>query len=687
MSKIKFGLALLLLLGFMTSCAHLFEVRMDAATAYQSKQYIAATELLIPEYELSESLVERAAKARQIALCYKMANRTTQAEKWYEKAVEFDSDAPTFFNYALMLKANGKYEKAMKVFEEYARVYPIDRSRATKQLKACKSALEWQEEPEPYRIDNPIGLNSAASDFAPVLYDEATLIFTSARSSAKGEETYGWTGEKHSDIFVAEAISASSYGEGRPLSDSINTVYNEGTVTFDQDFKVMYFTHCGGANSIDDYCKIYKTERAPNGEWVEPERVYLFATDTINVGHPYLRPDGKELYFSADHPEGYGGKDLYSAKLTREGWTSPKNLGPEINTELSEGFPFIHADGRLYFSSDGHAGMGGLDIFVAERKGKNWTKVENLKYPVNSPADDFGIHFQPKIKPELIDSVEAIGYFASSRPGGQGNDDIYKFTRYIPQEPIDTTPVEVPVPLATGPVYILQGAVSENLYADSSNPNSAITGKEAMKQVLVEINGLSLSSEIDERMRTDKSGRFELQLEEATDYRVAASNTGYFRESINVSTKNKSGAVGDTIYIPADLLLNKIFERVEITLDNIYFDLDKWDIRPDAEPTLQQLANLLLENPNITIELGSHTDARGKDKYNQELSQKRAQSTVDYLVKRGLDRRRLVATGFGESQLVNDCVDGVSCTEEQHQENRRTTFSVLSEDFSPDGRF
>ncbi len=686
MSDIKIGFLGMLLLVLASSCARLLEVRMDAATAYQSKQYITATELLIPEYDQAESLLEKSAKATQIARCYKMANRTIQAEAWYEKAIAYDTDASTSYNYGLMLKANGKYEKAMKVFEEYARVYPIDRSRATKQLKSCKSAMEWQEAPEPYRIENPQGLNSRASDFAPVLYDESTLIFTSARSSAKGEEVYGWTGEKHSDIFVAEAINANAYGEGRPLSDSINTVFNEGTVTFDQGFKVMYFTHCGGASSVDDYCKIYKTERAPNGEWIEPERVYLFSVDTINVGHPYLTPNGKELYFSADHPEGYGGKDIYSVKNTREGWTTPKNLGPEINSELNEGFPFIHADGRLYFASDGHAGMGGLDIFVSERKGKEWTNVQNMKYPVNSPADDFGIHFQPNIKPELMDSVEAIGYFASSRTGGQGNDDIYRFTHYIPQEPLDTIPEET-TPVATGPVYLLKGVVKEKIYSDPNNPNSSITGMSPMSAILAEINGLSLSSSIDTRMRSDSNGAFDIELEPDVDYRVAASAPGYFRGTVNVSTKNQRAAAGDTVMLKAELVLDKIFERVEITLDNIYFDLDKWDIRPDAEPTLSQLATLLVENPGITIELGSHTDSRGRDKYNQELSQKRAQSTVDYLVRRGLDRRRLIATGYGEAQLVNDCTDGVDCTEEQHQQNRRTTFRVLSEDFSPDRGF
>ncbi len=673
------------LLLLLSSCAQLFEVRLDAETAYKSKQYIVATELLIPKYEKADGIIEKTRIATQIGECYRLANKTQQAEQWYRKAVEYDMEANVFFNYGLMLKANGKYDKASEVFTEYSKNFPIDRARATKEIRACNQAIAWLEKPEPIEVSQPSNLNSNASDFAPIIYNENTVIFTSSRNEAKGEEVYGWTGDKHWDIFVANSTEDAVFGQAKAISDSINTNYHEGTATFNEDFSLMYFTHCGSDAIEDDYCKIFKSERTPNGEWKLPERVYLFEVDTFNLVQPYLSPDGKQLYFSSDAPDGYGGKDLYFSKMTRDGWSYPKNLGPEINTERQEGFPFIHADGRLYFASNGHTGMGGLDIYSAEFKNEQWGTVKNLQAPINSPADDFSIVFFPFIKPELMDSIESMGYFASSRKGGQGNDDIYHFVKGFPVEEPETPEIDSTLLVKKEVIYILDANILENQRENANDPNSRIIQKAPLNGALVEVVGLSIESLIDKRVNTKADGKVICELEKDTEYRLAASMPSYFKKSMIVSTKDMNGAAGDTIVIRAELILDKIYKQVEVKIDNIYYDLAKWNIRPDAEPTLNQLAGLLLENPNIQVELGSHTDSRGNDRSNQQLSEKRANSVIDYLVRKGIDRRRLVPKGYGETSLVNECKDGVECSEEAHQANRRTTFKVISDQFKASG--
>ncbi len=672
---------LMVCLLFVASCK-LFEVPTDATTAYQNKQYSVASKLLIEEYNKESDLIKKSNIAYQIGESFRMVNNTKSAETWYAKALDYSSEPAVLFKSGLMLKANGKYKEAIGQFREYALNNPIDAVRATKERQACQQALEWQKAKTDYKILPLQGINSMASDYAPVLYSNKQLVFTSDRDESVGDDQFGWTGNKYSDLFVADFLNEVTYENPVQFGDSINTAFNEGVVSFTSDFNTIYFTACGSPNEKDDFCQIYVTSKGEEGKWRTPIQVVLFEEDTINVGHPYITPNGKELYFAADAPDSYGDKDIYMSTVTPEGlWSYPKNLGPEINTENYEGFPYIGTDGRLYFASNGHYGMGGLDIYRADREKKRWTNIENLKAPINSSADDFGIMFFPFIEPAMMDKIEAVGYLSSARNGGKGGDDIYKFVLEIPEEPpvvvVDTPKISVPV-VPKEPIYVLEGKVFQKILANPEDPNSGVVRREPIPTAVVEILGLSANSRIGKRLVTDDDGFFSLKVEKDTDYKVRASSAGFLASSVNASTKGKTAAPGETVKTYVEITLDRVFIQKSVNLQNIYYDLDKWFIREDAKPALSQVASVMLENATLVVEMGSHTDSRGKDSYNLELSQKRANSAVDYLTSKGIERGRLMAKGYGETQLTNECEDGVQCGEEQHQANRRTTFKVVS---------
>lgn len=673
-----------------SGCKTLFEV-LDAETAYNSKQYSVASEMLIEEHEREGNPLIKSELAYKIGECYNYSNNPEKAARWYKKALEYAQDPIVSLKYGLMLKSLERYDEAKEIFTAYGLENPLDKRRASKEIKACNLALEWQDESQQISLKELSSLNSSASDFSPVFYESNAMVFSSSRTDATGDEKYGWTGQDYFDLFIADGTGVNEFTGVRPFEGSINTAYNEGTVTFSADHRTMVFTRCGSENPENDYCDLFISYRDKLGLWSEAEMLDLFE-DSVNVAQPYLSPDGKELYFASDAYGGYGEKDIYKSKKTIDGWSYPTNLGPEINTEGYEGFPYIHTNGDLYFASDGHLGMGGLDIFKAKRKNaKRFSGIENLKAPMNSGADDFGIIFRPFLQPEAMDSIEEAGYFTSSRSGGTGGDDIYYFQVNV-EEPIDSSEIValVPDPVVKEPVekvkineptvlpvtYILNGKILTKTYANDDDPNSKVVSTIPALDAIAEILGVSNSS-IALREITGNTGDFSAVLEAEADFRVSASLPGYFRQSKTVSTKGKTAAPGETVEVYVELELDKIFLNKEVTLDNIYYDLDKSEIRPDAALILDQLVEVLFENPGIRVELGAHTDSRGSDTYNQSLSAERAQSAVNYLSSRGIDISRLMSRGYGETALVNECEDGVDCSDEAHQQNRRTTFKVL----------
>ncbi len=625
------------------------------------KQYSIAGPMLRNEAEAESDPNLKAKKTFLAAECYRMMSNTLQAEALYKKAIELDYDPIAYYYYALMLKANGNYKDAVKQLEIYQKRNPFDEN-SERELKACKLAMDWISKPLSYKVDNLMELNSNSFDYAPFLMNNADLMFTSDRNQ-KDMNDYGWTGKKFSSIYTAARNTDGLYVNPTPIPAPVNDAYNNGAACMNKSGNELYFTRCGSEGLENDYCKIYVSFKDVSGIWSEPLLLNFF-DDTVNVQHPFLSPDGRELYMSSDSRDGNGGKDLYVSTRTTDGWSTPINLGATVNTIGDEVFPTLSEDGLLYFSSNGHLSIGGLDIFYTKKSGNKWSTPQNMKYPVNSSADDFGLILE-KLNDGEKDSIRSKGYLTSSRAGGSGADDIYRFM------------------LPRLNICVMQLFVIEKVLEKPNDPNSKVIGTKPLALADVSIQ---VVDEIDNKvlkdfpkMKSDSNGVIKLVVQCNSTLRINVSKQDYFSKTEKAGIIRPLGFDADTSTTQLKITLDKIYRNVQITLSNIYYDVAKWNIRPDAALVLDTLATLMRENPDLRIELGSHTDSRADDKYNLTLSQKRAQSAVDYLVSKGIDKSRLVAKGYGETMLVNGCSNGVLCSDDEHQKNRRTTFKVLEE--------
>lgn len=635
----------------------------DGKMAFERKQYAVAVDMLNKEYKKAESRVEKGKIAFLLAESYKKINKNSSAISWYKIAYDNQYGVDALKEYSYALKKNEQYEDAMASFKELGLEIgsPYE---YRKEITACKIALDWQKQGETtgYEIEQA-SFNSTSAEYAPTPYLDNQIVFTSDRSAAKGDDIYNWTGKNFSDLFIANPTANTV----EAFSSIINTPNNEGTIAFNKDFTEMYFSRCYDAEDVDYFCKLMYSSKEGDS-WTEPI-VLEFVEPNVNYGHPTLSSDGSSLYFSSDHPDSWGGYDIFVTERTPDGWDIPRSLSRTINSNKDEKFPFMDND-TLYFASNGHTGMGGLDVFRSVKNNKNaWSPIINLKAPINSGWDDFGYVVDPNFTPS--GDILQKGYFTSSRVDGKGNDDIYRFVKKIPPPPPPKPVEENPEPI----VYklILDGYVLEKIYQFADDPNSKVLGRKPLLDSEVEIN-------VNGKKRTvtvDDGGKFTLELDEDTDYYFFGSHEGYFNNSAKFSSKGIAKDENNPVQkFEVEIVLDKIFKNKEITLDNIYYDFDQWNIRRDAEPTLNELANTLLENPNIRIQMASHTDCRGKASYNQTLSQRRAQSAVDYLISKGVESERLQAKGFGKSAPAVDCLCS-RCTEEEHQANRRTTFTVI----------
>lgn len=655
-------LILIVSIALLSACSGTAKLK-NGDQAFEQKSYAIAATLFKTEFKEEEIPTLRAEIAFKIGESYRYNNDTDEAEKWYAEAARLGYEPIALFNHGLMLKANEKYELAAAKFGEYAREEPLKRQEAIDQVKACQQAIRWKQERSNVQILNLENINTNASEYAPVFFKNDKLVYSSDRLDASGEDLYGWTGERYSDLFVSRKEGADMFVGIANFSGVLNSGINEGTATFNKDFNEVYFTRCGSQGKEDDYCGIWRSEMWAAGEWSTPEYIYLFP-DTVNVGHPFLSKDGKKLLFSAEAEEGYGGKDLYISYFTSGEWGEPQNLGSTINTDRNEMYPYIDSEGHLYFASDGHMGLGGLDIFKAKPEGDKWLEVENMKPPINSGADDFSVIFD-KTKPKNAnDPVRMSGYFASNRKGGKGKDDLYRFV------------------LSNDNIFKLDGIVLEKIFEDPKDPNSKLVDLEVIENAQITLkkygNGLELVGELN----TNENGKFSYDLSPNTNYTLVANKTGYFSKSIDkISTKGLRDLNNVLITIKVRVILDKVYEEVPIIIPNIYYDYDSTSLREESFVVLDTLGQMLEDNPEIMIEIGSHTDSRGSADYNQKLSEGRAESVVRYLVGYGIDVDRMTAKGYGESEILNKCVDGVECTEEEHQKNRRTTFKVLAESF------
>lgn len=666
-------LFLALFLLTLAACSYTLTVK-DGRTATERKQYATAIPMLEKEFVRAKTRTEKGQLAYLLADSYRRTGQDAQALTWFKTAYDNNYGPEALKAYAYGLKKLERYPEAAATFKELG-IEIGTPYEFRKEITACTIAQDWlAQAPLSGWSVQPAAFNSAQNDFAPTRYTDGQLVFTSDRPMSTGDDAYHWTGNEFMDLFVVDAKGASA----QSFDPAVNSGRNEGVACFNAAFTQLYFTRAQEAYKGDDaFCKIYFSEKQADGAWSAAQPL-PFQKERIDYRHPAVSADGNTLYFACNDPEGWGGFDLYAVQRsskTESGWDEPKLLSRSINTPGNELFPSLDAD-TLYFASDGLTGMGGLDIFRTYRSERNaWSPPQNLKSPANSGADDFGFMVdggRPTVEGGQQPLIKA-GFFTSNRAreDARGGDDIYRFEQRVPPpKPArkDSLPTK---PLAEK--MILEGYVLEKIYAVADDPNTQVLGRRPLgdSKVQIEFGGKKQTVTVKE------DGFFSLTLAENTDYSFNATHEGYLANSARFSTKGIAKDPANPVQTyEVEIVLDKIYRNREIVLENIYYDYDKWDIRPDAEPTLNRLAEVLKQNPAIRIQLGSHTDCRGNDAYNEELSQKRAQSAVNYLIGKGIDPGRLAARGYGESQPAADCACA-RCTETEHQTNRRTTFKVV----------
>jgi outer membrane protein OmpA-like peptidoglycan-associated protein len=447
---------------------------------------------------------------------------------------------------------------------------------------------------------------------------------------------YDWTGKPFLDMYFSRPDKTGGWSTPEALKGDVNGKFHDGPAAFSND-SVMYFTrdnYMGKKEQKDNNkvvdLKIYQSTNR-NNVWTSVQEVPFNSKD-YSTGHPTLSKDGNTMYFVSDMPGGLGGTDIWMTKKVDGKWGAPVNMGPNINTFFDEMFPTLVGDTMLYFSSLGHINIGGLDIFTSVLRNGVWSEAENMGYPINTSADDFGIS---------INDSTGGGLFSSDRANSM-EDNIYSFKRNDLHFNLTGTVVEKQTqrPITGASIDLINKTTGEKV-------NNAVTMAD---------------------------GIFTFKLDQNTDYKVVASKDGYYSQSREVSTVGKK--VSEDMNIDMKMEMERIIINKPIAIENIYYDFDKWDIRSDASAGLDKLVGIMNANPTIMIELSSHTDSRGKDDYNKTLSEKRAQAAVNYIIAHGIAKERLTARGYGESRLVNHCANNVKCTEGEHQQNRRTEFKV-----------
>lgn len=603
---------------------------------YDKYSYIDAIEI----YEkVAEKGYKSAELFEKLGNAYYFNGELDKASKWYGElfALNQEVDSEYYFRYAQTLKAEGNYEKSNQYMELFAQKTNDTRAKLFQENKDYLTDIDAVS--GKYTMDKT-DVNSEFYDYGPTFFGKQ-IVFTSSRSEGNQySKIHDWTKQNFTDLFVASIDNNGKLGSVENFSKTVNTKYNESSPVFTKDGKTMYFTrnnyNDGKKRKSDDKVimeKIYKAELI-NGEWTNVKEL-PFSNDNYKTAHPALSPDEKTMYFASDMPGSFGNSDLYKVSIDSNGnFGSPENLGPTINTEGRETFPFVDADNNLFFASDGHPGLGGLDIFEAKSANNSFEKPVNVGKPLNSQMDDFG----------YVTNNDGLGFFSSNRDGGSGYDDIYTFT------------------VCT---HTLSGLITD------------VDTKEILPNAKVILFDDKMNK-ISETTSSDK-GSYSFKIECNKKYYVRASKEEY------ETTEKSFGPVTKTGESKLDIELKRNIFPIEVGTDLakildvsiIYFDLDKWNIRPDAAEDLEKIIAVMNQYPNMVIDIRSHTDSRQTHKYNELLSDRRAKSTLEFMVKNGINRNRLTAKGYGETQLANNCSDDVPCSEAEHQKNRRSEFIVL----------
>ncbi len=641
------------ILAFILNLPGLAQIK-KADKLYKLYNYSEAIPLYLKEVENDGP--EKKEATIKLAECFRYTNNIAETRNWYSKVIEMGNPDPiSYFHLGQALKGLEMYNEAAEAFKKFSILLP-DSLDGEKQYQYCIDLKDWLELPEMAEIKNVESLNTKYSEFCPVDY-KSGIVFTSDRKrDMLDNQNYGWTNTNYLDLYYTEPEYSRKYWSEmeeppKSMARNFNQSYHDGPIAFSADFKQAYITKTVSKNGkkeekhIRTYLlKIFHAQ-IENGKKLKYEPFFLNSKD-YSVAHPTLSRDNKTIVFSSDMSGGYGGSDLYSCKWEGGKWGNPINLGQNINTSGNEVFPYFANDSVLFFSSNGLMGYGGLDIFQTNLKADGWSVPENLKKPLNSSYDDFGVVFSEDLKE---------GLFSSDRPIGKGSDDIYAFRNLKHVSEIKTTTVQSNI--------LVSGFV-----------NDKSSGKPLDMATVFVYSPVSDDVHI---LKTDENGYYEIMLEHGQPYVSKAMKNGFIHDCL--SFRSPANKEIKSYSLPRDLLLTKLVAGQAFTVKNIYYDLDKWYIRQDAQKPLDSLVHIMKQYP-ITAELSSHTDSRASNEYNMELSQKRAEAAVRYIILQGVSPARISAKGYGETKLVNQCADGVKCTEEQHQENRRTEFKITAID-------
>jgi peptidoglycan-associated lipoprotein len=658
-SKISFYLSLLAVVFLVTGCSMGARIT-KADKRYEVGEYFNAGEMYRNIYSnlTAKEKPLRARIAFQQAECSRLTNNFARAEQAYLNAIRNNyPDSIVFLRYAQSLQRNGKYADAAKNYSIYLQ-HDSTNVMAKNGVRSAQLVAEWRNTTTRYVVRRtPEFYVRRVSTFSPAFAGSGgdLLVFTSSRSVNKKavQKNSAITGLPNNDVFISKKNAAGKWELPEPIEGDINSNNDEGVTSFSTDGKVMYFTRSPYAPMGISGTEILFSNRA-GATWSTPQKIKIFKDSTISVAHPAISPDGQTLYFVSDAQNGFGGKDIWKGTLENGECKFIENLGDQINTTGDEMFPVVRADGTLYFSSNGHPGFGGLDIYKATPLKDGGWNVVNIGAPVNSPADDFGMTFEANAEK---------GFFSSNRDDLKGLDAIWSF--------------ELPE-LA----YFIEGKVVDEkgeVIPDASVRMVSNTGVNA-------------------RVQTKKNGTYRIKVDKDMECVMLASARGYLNQKNSLSTQGLTQSKTFTI----DFKLSSISKPVQ--MDNIFYEFGKWDLTPASETGLQALVKMMNDNPNITIEIAAHTDYVGNNAANKTLSERRAKSVVDYLIGAGIAAARLTSVGYGEEKPVvvdaaleqkynflkeNDVLDENYITkltaeqqEQANQINRRTEFRVVKTTYS-----
>jgi len=617
---------------------------------YRDFAYVKTSEVLL---EVANKGYKSAGLFQKLANSFYFQNKMKEAAKWYGELMNMNEviDPEYYFRYALALKGIKDYEASDKWMEKFNELKPNDLRG-----KAFLSKVDYKSDIEELSRDDiellNLEINTELSDFGTTEY-ETGIVFASARG---GGRKYRWNEEPYLDLYYVEKTKDDTFGEVKSIEGEVNTKFHESSAVFSPNGKYMFFTRNNyhrlkykeddtGINRL----QLYRATLNEDGHWDNIHKVHFNSVD-YSVAHPTLNVTGTKLYFASDMPGTFGQSDIFVVDVNDDGTLGePENLGSSINTEGQESFPFMNTNGDLYFSSTGFPGLGGLDVFKSEgidekiKTGSNRNfPIENVGKPVNSEWDDFGYY---------ENLVTKRVYFSSNREGGKGSDDIYTF--------------EVPE------IKLLVEGVVQDMNTEELIPNSTV--------ILYNEDGVEIA-----RQTVGEDAYFKFEVDPKKEYLIRVEKEKYTSDEKRFITPNKNQE------LKMELLIEKDEQQIEpcddlakvLDIPIIYFDFDKSNIRYDAEIEIQKVLAVLTKYPTMHIDIRSHTDCRGPAAYNEKLSDRRAQSTRQYLIKKGIAAERLTAKGYGEARLVNDCgcepSNNSHCSEEEHQLNRRSEFIITS---------